>query len=91
MLQYSNPKTKKELATNLVYLIKENEKMKDFQAFTLRNGSLETLNTCSVRYTFLEKILPELNKLFNELWIRCQLKENEIEIKRLEIDLKNQL
>lgn len=90
MLSYANPETKEEIATNLVYLLRENETMKNFQAFKLGN-TLDSSNTDNVRWTFLEKILPKLNTYFNVLWKEEQLQKNEEKIKILEENLKSKL
>ena len=90
ILLHSNPETKEEIASNLVYLIRENTEMKNFEAFTL-SSTLESSNTDSVRWPFLKKVLPELNDVFNKSWEKYQLKENNKEIEILEKRLKSML
>ena len=88
LLIYSEPKTKEQIMTNLVYLLRKNNKMKDFKAFDLK-GALDCSKTDGVRWTFLESILPELNDFFNQKWKEYQLPINKAEIERLESMLKD--
>jgi len=87
ILSYAKPKTKEQVLSNLVYLLRENEEMKNKTAFTL--DTYLRCDTDNVRWKFLEEITPKLNEYFNKLWNESQLKSNELEIKRLEEMLKN--
>lgn len=88
---YSEPKTEEQIATNLVYLMRENKEMKDFKAFKL-GMTFDATKVDGVRWTFVEKILPKLNAYFLKLWEEGeQLKENNKEIKRLGNILKDTL
>jgi len=91
ILSYSEPETEEHFATNLVYLLRENEDMKDFEAFFL-GSTLDASRTNGVRWTFLKEIMPKLNEYFLKLWEEGeQLKNNKEEIERLRELLKRQL
>jgi len=91
ILSYSEPETKEHFATNLVYLLRENEDMKDFKAFSL-GSTVDASKTDGVRWTFLKEIMPKLNEYFLKLWEEGeQLKKNNKEIERLSKLLKEQL
>lgn len=90
LLPYVDPETKEEIATNLVYLLRENEMMENFTALNL-GTTVDISNLDSVRWTFLEKAIPKINSYFNELWKESQLVENDKDIKILEAKLKEML
>ena len=84
--QYSTPETKEQIMTNLVYLLRENEKMKNITAFKLES-TLDCSKTNGIRWTFLESILPELNDFLRQKWVEKSLPKNLEEIKKLESKL----
>jgi len=84
--QYSTPETKEQIMTNLVYLLRENEKMKNITAFKLES-TLDCSETNGIRWTFLESILPELNDFLRQKWVEKSLPKNLEEIKKLESKL----
>lgn len=88
ILKYSKPETKEQIMTNLVYLLRENEKMKNITAFKLGN-TLDCSEANSIRWTFLESILPELNDFLRKKWTEKALPKNLEEIKKLESKLKD--
>lgn len=74
--------------TNLVCLIRENEKMKKINGFKL-GVSLDCSQTDGVNWTFLKSILPELNDFLRQQWKEKSLPKNLKEIDRLELMLKD--
>lgn len=89
-LKYSEPRTKEQITTNLVYLLRENEKMKYINLLdldTTKNFGLYS----DLKWTFLKEAFPKMNEHFRELWKELQLKDNLKEIKRLEGMLKKML
>ena len=84
---YVNPTTKEQLSANLVYLLQEKAKMSTIDLFRL-GMTIDASRSAGVRWTFLEKIIPELNAYVRELWVKHQSAGLEEDMKDIETKLK---